>query len=149
MEALVAETPEPARSLLRALRAAVLAFGGVTERRIVDYDATEESPAFYVGARQLCHVHVGTDGIEVTIALSRGLTLEVIRAADVPQAVRDVVGRTKEYGATRWVSLTVAGDADLPGVIALSRHKHRFLAEGGGPADLAMPRDQTTLEKFV
>ncbi len=126
----------------------MLAFGGVTERRIVDYDAREESPAFYVGARQLCHVHVGEDRLDVTISLSRGLTLEVIRAADVPEAVRDVIGRTREYGATRWVSLRVGGPEDLAGVIALARHKHRFLMDGGGQADLAMPRDQTTLEKF-
>jgi hypothetical protein len=148
VETLLESQPEPVRSVALALRAGVLALGGVTEKMIVDYDVPEDSPAFYVGARQLCHVHVETDGIAVTVSLGRDLTFEVLRARDVPEAVRGVVERTKEYGATRWVSVKVTRTEDVPGLLALVRHKHRALV-GGGSEELSIPKDQTTLEKFA
>lgn len=146
METLVAALAEPGRSLVQAVRAAVLALGGVSERLIVDYDVQTESPAFYVGARQLCHVHPGNDRVEATVSLSRSLTFEVLAAEDVPDAVRAVVERTKEYGATRWVTVRIDRAEDVPGLLALLRHKHRYLY--AGEEELAIPRDQTTLEKF-
>ncbi len=146
MEAIVAGLPEPGRSRMQALRAALLGLGGVAEKVIVDYDARAESPAFYVGARQLCHVHPGGDALDVTVSLGRALTFEVLAAKDVPEAIRAVVERTKEYGATRWVGVTVKADEDLAGLVALLRRKHRFLLESEG--ELAIPRDQRTLETF-
>ena len=146
VETLVAALAEPGRSLVQAVRAAVLQLGGVAERLIVDYDVQTESPAFYVGARQLCHVHPGNDKVEVTVSLSRSLTFEVLAAKDVPEGIRGVVERTKEYGATRWVTVPIARAEDIDGLLALLRHKHRYLFQG--VEELAIPRDQTTLEKF-
>ena len=148
METLAAALPEPARALLQALRGALLGLGGVTERMIVDYEVRTESPAFYAGARQLCHVHLGGEGLAVTVSLGHTLTFEVLRSRDVPESIRMVVERTREYGATRWVNVPVAGSEDLAGLLALLRLKHSFLFEGG-PTDLALPRDQTTLEQFA
>jgi len=146
VEDLVAALPEPGRSILQAVRGALLGLGGVTERLIVDYDVRTESPAFYVGARQVCHVHPADDHVEVTVSLSRTLTFEVLNSKDIPEAIRMVVERTREYGATRWVSVRIAGLEGIPGLLALVRLKHRFLYQGEG--ELAIPRDQTTLEKF-
>jgi len=146
VEGFVATLAEPGRSLLQAIRGAVLGLGGVAERLIVDYDVRTESPAFYVGARQLCHVHADADRVEVTVSLSRTLTFEVLGAREIPEAIRMVVERTREYGATRWVSVRIAAPEEVPGLLALLRLKHRFLYEGEGA--LAIPRDQTTLEKF-
>ncbi|HEV8595547.1 MAG TPA: DUF3788 family protein [Thermoplasmata archaeon] len=146
VEALVAALGEPGRSLLQALRAAVLQLGGVSEKLIVDYDVRSESPAFYVGARQLCHAHPMDDKVEVTVSLSRTLTFEVLASREIPEAVRMVVERTREYGATRWMTVPVAKAEEIPGVMTLVRLKHRFLYEGSD--DLAIPKDQTTLEKF-
>jgi len=147
VEALLDALPEPVRALAQAVRSRVLALGGVTEKMIVDYDVPEDSPAFYVGARQLCHVHLEKDRVAVTVSLSRDLTFEVLRAKDVPEGIRGLVERTKEYGATRWVSMAVTRPEEVEGLLALLRHKHRFLE--GGAEELAIPRDQTTLEKFV
>jgi len=147
VEALLDAQPEPTRSLAQAVRSKVLALGGVTEKMIVDYDVPEDSPAFYVGARQLCHVHLEKDRVAVTVSLGRDLTFEVLRAKDVPEGVRGLVDRTKEYGATRWVSVAVTRTEDVDGLLALLRHKHRYLE--GGADELAIPRDQTTLEKFA
>ena len=146
VDAIVAALAEPGRSLVQAVRGAVLGLGGVTERLIVDYDVQTESPAFYVGARQLCHVHPGNDKVEVTVSLSRTLTFEVLAAPDVPEAIRGVVERTKEYGATRWVTIRVERAEDVAGLLAFLRHKHRYLYQGVD--EPALPRDQTTLEKF-
>lgn len=147
MAALLDAQPEPARSLAQAVRAGVLAFGGVTEKMIVDYDVPADSPAFYVGARQLCHMHLEKDRVEVTVSLSRDLTFAVLRANDVAEGVRGLVDRTKEYGATRWVAVTVLRTEEIEGLLALLRHKHRYLE--GSADELAIPRDQTTLEKFA
>lgn len=146
VEAHLEAQPEPARALAQAVRAGVLALGGVTEKMIVDYDVPEDSPAFYVGARQLCHVHLARDHVAVTVALGRDLTFEVLRAKDVPDGIRGLVERTKEYGATRWVSIPIAKQEEVEGLLALLRHKHAYLA--GSAEELAIPRDQTTLEKF-
>ena len=147
MEALVAGLAEPGRSLLQGIRSVLLPLGGVTEKLIVDYDAKTESPAFYVGARQLCHVHPYADKADVTVSLSRTLTFEVLGAKEIPEGIRGLVERTREYGATRWVSVPIKDLADLPGLLALLRLKHRFLFQGGG--ELAIPRDQTTIDKFA
>lgn len=147
VEAHLDAQPEPVRVLAQAFRSGVLALGGVSEKMIVDYDVPEDSPAFYVGARQLCHVHLAPDQVAVTVALSRDLTFEVLKAKDVPDGVRGLVERTKEYGATRWVSVPLARSEDLEGLLALLRHKHAYLA--GGSAELAIPKDQTRLEKFA
>ena len=146
VEALVAGLPEAPRMLLQSLRGALLALGGVTEKVIVDYDVRQESPAFYVGARQLCHVHTGDGPVTVTVSLSRTLTFEVLRSREIPESIRQIVDRTREYGATRWVSVTIATPADVQGLVVLLRLKHSFLFQGEG--ELANPRDQTTLEKF-
>lgn len=146
VEALVAALGEPGRSLLQSIRAEVLSLGGVAERLIVDYDVRTESPAFYVGARQLCHLHPSDDSVEVTVSLSRTLTFEVLNSRDIPESIRMVVERTREYGATRWVSVKIANAGEIPGPLALVRLKHRFLYEGEG--ELALPKDQMTLEKF-
>jgi len=146
VEALVAALPEAPRALVQSLRGALLALGGVTEKVIVDYDVRQESPAFYVGARQLCHVHTGDGPVSVTVSLSRTLTFEVLKSREIPDSIRQVVERTREYGATRWVSVTIATTGDVQGLIALLRRKHSFLFQGQG--ELAIPRDQTTLEKF-
>ena len=146
MEALVAALAEAPRGLVQSLRGALLGLGGVTERVIVDYDVKQESPAFYVGARQLCHVHTGDGPVSVTVSLGRTLTFEVLRSREIPEPIRQVVERTREYGATRWVSVTIATPEDVHGLMALLRLKHSFLFQGEG--DLAIPRDQTTLEKF-
>jgi hypothetical protein len=94
----------------------------------------------------LCHVHPGNDRVEVTVSLSRSLTFPVLAAKDVPDAVRGVVERTKEYGATRWVTIPIRSTDEIPGLLALLRHKHRYLYQG--VEEQALPRDQTTLEKF-
>ncbi|TLZ52088.1 MAG: DUF3788 family protein [Methanobacteriota archaeon] len=146
VEGLVAGLPEPARAVVQALRGALLGLGGVSEKVIVDYDVRQESPAFYVGARQLCHVHAGDGPVSVTVSLGRTLTFEVLRSRAIPEAIRNVVERTREYGATRWVSVTIATPADVEGLIPLLRLKHSFLFESEG--ELAIPRDQTTLEAF-
>jgi hypothetical protein len=146
VDALVASLAEPGRSLLQAVRGAALGLAAVAERLIVDYDVRTESPAYYVGARQLCHVHVGDAKVEVTVSLGRTLTFEVLAARDVPESIRNVVERTREYGATRWVNVPVARPEDVLGLLALLRLKHRFLYQGEG--ELAIPKDQTTLEKF-
>ena len=147
VEALLDAQPEPTRSLVQAIRSKVLALGGVTEKMIVDYDVPEDSPAFYVGARQLCHVHLERDRVAVTVSLGRDLTFEVLRAKDVPDGIRGLVDRTKEYGATRWVSVPLAAPEDVAGLLALLRLKHAFLFPGED--ELPIPRDQTTLEKFA
>jgi hypothetical protein len=147
VEALLDAQPEPVRSLAHAIRSAALAFGGVAEKMIVDYDVPEDSPAFYVGARQLCHAHLEKDRVNVTVSLGRDLTFEVLRAKDVPEGIRGLVDRTKEYGATRWVAVAVTRPEDVEGLVALLRRKHAYLA--GGADDLVIPRDQTTLEKFA
>ena len=146
VDGVLAALAEPGRSLAQSVRSAVLALGGVQERLIVDYDVQDESPAFYVGARQLCHVHPANDRVEVTVSLSRSLTFTVLAAKDVPDAIRGVVERTKEYGATRWVAVRVDRAEDVPGLLAFLRHKHRYLYQGED--ELAIPKDQTTLEKF-
>ncbi len=146
VETLVAALAEPARSLVQAVRAGVLGLGGVSERLIVDYDVRQESPAFYVGARQLCHVHTGDGPVTVTVSLGHAFTFEVLKSAQVPSSIRGVVERTREYGATRWVNVTVATPEDVRGLVALLALKHGFLMQGEG--ELATPRDQTTLEKF-
>ena len=148
VERFVATVPEPGRGILQALRGGLLRLGGVTEKMIVDYDAREESPAFYVGARQLCHVHPAEDRVSCTISLDRTLTFEVLKSRDVPEAFRGLAERTKEYGATRWVSVTLARPEDVEGFLGLARLKHRYLFLGG-PGELAIPKDQTTLEKFA
>lgn len=145
--ALLDAQPEPTRALALAVRAGALALGGVTEKMIVDYDVPEDSPAFYVGARQLCHVHLEKERVAVTVSLGRDLTFEVLRAKDVPEAIRGLVDRTKEYGATRWVAVAVTRPEEVDGLLALLRHKHTYLT--GAADELAIPRDQTTLEKFA
>jgi len=147
VEALLDAQPEPTRSLAQAVRSRVLALGGVTEKMIVDYDVPEDSPAFYVGARQLCHMHLERDRVAATVSLGRELTFEVLRAKDVPDGIRGLVERTKEYGATRWVAVAVTRPEDVEGLVAFLRHKHAYLT--GGADDLVIPRDQTTLEKFA
>lgn len=143
-----ARVPEPAASRLRVLRDALLALRGVTERLVVDYEDPEGGLAFFVGPRQLCVVHVAEAGPSVTISLSRALTFEVIKAADMPERVRAVVDRTKEYGATRWVTLPLETPEDVEAFLVLARHKQGLLLPRGAE-DLALPRDQTTLEKFA
>ena len=145
--ALVAALPEPQRSLVESLRAALLDLGAVTEKVIVDYDVRQESPAFYVGARQLCHVHTGNGPVTVTVSLGRTLTFEVLKSRVVPESIRQLVERTREYGATRWVSVPLAAPEDVAGLLALLRLKHAFLFPGED--ELPIPRDQTTLEKFA
>ena len=145
--ALLDAQPEPARSLASAVRAGVLGFGGVTEKMIVDYDVPADSPAFYVGARQLCHMHLEKERVEVTVSLGRELTFAVLKASEVPEGIRGLVDRTKEYGATRWVAVTVTTTEEIDGLLALLHHKHRYLE--GAADELAIPRDQTTLEKFA
>ena len=145
--ALVAALPEPQRSLVESLRAALLDLGAVTEKVIVDYDVRQESPAFYVGARQLCHVHTGNGPVTVTVSLGRTLTFEVLKSRVVLESIRQLVERTREYGATRWVSVPLAAPEDVAGLLALLRLKHAFLFPGED--ELPIPRDQTTLEKFA
>jgi len=144
--ALVAALPEPQRSLVQSLRAALLDLGAVTEKVIVDYDVRQESPAFYVGARQLCHVHTGNGPVTATVSLGRTFTFEVLKSRAIPEGIRALVERTREYGATRWVSVPLATPEDVAGLLALLRLKHAFLFPG--EEELAIPRDQTTLEKF-
>lgn len=147
VEAHLDAQPEPGRALAQAVRAGALALPGVTEKMIVDYDVPEDSPAFYVGARQLCHVHLAPDQVGVTVSLGRDLTFEVLRSKDVPDGIRGLVERTKEYGATRWVSVNIARHEDIEGILALLRHKHAYLA--GSAEDLVIPKDQTRLENFA
>jgi len=147
VEALVAGLPEPTRAIVQSLRDALMNLGGVSEKVIVDYDVRTESPAFYVGARQLCHVHAGDGPVSVTVSLGRTLTFEVLKSREIPESIRQIVERTREYGATRWVSVAIANEGDVAGLLALLRLKHGFLFQGAG--ELSMPRDQTTLEKFA
>ena len=147
VEALVAALPEAARAIVQALRGALLNLGGVTEKVIVDYDVRQESPAFYVGARQLCHVHAGDGPVTVTVSLGRTLTFDVLRSREIPEGIRQLVERTREYGATRWVSVSLAAPEDVAGLLGLLRLKHSFLFPSVDEPSL--PRDQTTLEKFA
>ena len=43
--------------------------------------------------------------------------------------------------------MTVTQPEEVDGLLALLRHKHRYLE--GSADELAIPRDQTTLEKFA
>lgn len=121
----MALVPPPGRRVFEALRAGVLALGGVRERIVYDTFAQEWVPAYLAKGGQLFHVHFERGTVRPTITLSRGALAEAVRVAPfLSPALKGRVARAPAYGGHLWASVPLGSAAevrDFLGLVELKR----------------------------
>lgn len=121
---------EPPRGeVLAELRRRALALPGVAERAMYDAFCREWTPGYYLGPRQLFHVHNFRAGLRATVFVGvRTLEPVVLDSAAVPEALRLLVARAKGGRGAKMVKAPLDSLDDVPGFMELVRVKWRFLS---------------------
>ena len=113
---------------LACLREWVMALEGVEERVLYDGFCRQWTPAYYIGARQLFHVHNFRSGLRATMFVGeKTLQPVLLDSDDVPEEQRLMVDSTRGYRGTKQVKVPLATVEDVMGLIELVRVKSGFL----------------------
>ncbi|MFQ6029843.1 MAG: hypothetical protein ACE5Q6_20395 [Dehalococcoidia bacterium] len=127
----IAATMEPEREeILLQLRDLVLALPGATERAVYDGFCREWTPAYYLGERQLCHVHNFRSGLRGSMFIGvKKLEPLILDSQRVSSRLRHLVARTPPGRGTKMVKVPLENPADAQGFLELVRVK--WESEGG------------------
>lgn len=120
----VVDAMEPGRAeIVRRLREIALELEGTDERTVYDGFFREWTPAVYVGARQLFHVHNFRSGLRATVFVGvSSLEPVALHSDEVSPAVRENVAATS--GRTmKQVKFPLEGVEDIGPLMELVRLK--------------------------
>lgn len=124
--------------ILAELRLRVLALPQVAERAMYDAFCREWTPGYYLGERQLFHVHNFPAGLRATMFVgTRTLEPLILESDAVPVALRRLVALAKAGRGVKMVKAPLDSLGDVPGFMELVRVKWRFL--GGVAATPSLP----------
>ena len=118
-------------AVMAQLRDMALSLPDVEERTMYDGWCREWTPAYYVGSRQLFHVHNFSSGLRATVFVGVN-TLEpwLLDSEEVAYELRLLVAKTHGH-RTKMVKVPLASVEDLAPFLDLVRVKWRFVT--GGP----------------
>ncbi|MBM3943252.1 MAG: hypothetical protein FJ316_10085 [SAR202 cluster bacterium] len=124
---IIRSLPPERGDVLALLRAQALALPGVTERAVYDVFCKEWTPAYYVGERQLFHVHNFKTGLRGTVFVGvRTLLPLVLDSEEVPEELRALAAGARG-GHTKQVKVPLDTVDAVVGFLELVRVKWRFL----------------------
>ena len=123
---------------LALLRDSTMSREGVEERVLYDGFCREWTPAYYVGPRQLFHVHNFRSGLRATMFVGENTLQPVLLdSQEVPEEQRLMVASTRGYRGTKQVKVPLATLEDVVGFMELVRVKLEFYLAGrmAGPVN--------------
>ena len=119
--------PERA-ALLSQVRHVALGMSGVEERTLYDGFCREWTPAYYMGKRQLFHVHSFSSGLRATVFLgSADWDSAIMEAFGVPFRLREQVSSTAGGRGVREVRVALTSPEEVEAFVGLVRTKWEFL----------------------
>lgn len=123
-------------ALVAQVRDVALEMSGVEERTLYDGFCREWTPAYYMGKRQLFHVHSFSSGLRATVFL--GLAdwdSAIMEAFGVPLRLREQVASTAGGRGVRQVKVPLSSTEEVEAFLGLVRAKWELLqAELSGKA---------------
>jgi len=126
IEDLTAAVSDRARSVFQVLRSQSLSEPGVTERVVFDGLAKEWTPAFYYKGKQLFHVHLYEDGVNVTFPVSAKVVRPLIlQSPDVPERFKAAVKAPRPRSDALWLAFPLMSEEDVKGFMTMARVKLR------------------------
>ena len=125
---IIAAMGEERGRALALLRDSAMALEGVEERVLYDGFCREWTPAYYVGPRQLFHVHNFRSGLRATMFVGENTLQPVLLdSREVPEEQRLMVASTRGSRGTQQVKVPLATVEDVMGFIELVRVKSGFI----------------------
>jgi len=122
---------EPKSTILAWLRDMVLSLPEVEERTVYDGFCREWTPAYYVGDRQLFHVHNFRSGLRATLFVGvRTLEPAILESETVAPELRLLVARTSGHRGRKMVKVPVNSSEDVGAFMGLVSVKWKFLTTG-------------------
>ena len=119
--------PERA-ALLSQVRDVALEMSGVEERILYDGFCREWTPAYYMGKRQLFHVHSFSSGLRATVFLgSTDWDPAIMEAFGVPPRLREQVASTAGGRGVRQIKVPLSSTEEVEALLTLVRAKWEFL----------------------
>ena len=119
--------PERAASVAQ-LRDVALEMSGVEERTLYDGFCREWTPAYYMGKRQLFHVHSFSSGLRATVFLgSTDWDPAIMEAFGVPPRLREQVASTAGGRGVRQIKVPLSSTEEVEALLTLVRAKWEFL----------------------
>ena len=117
-------------ALLGHLRDLALSMQGVNERTVYDGFCREWTPAYYLGARQLFHVHNFRSGLRATMFVGvNTLNPVILGAEEVAPEIRLMVAEASGGRGTKMVKVPLGCIEDVDQFMDLVRVKWEFVAE--------------------
>lgn len=131
---IISSLESPRGSLLEAIRDAALALEGAEERTVYDGFCREWTPAYYLGKRQLFHVHDFRGGLRATMFIGvRTLQPVILDSDQVSPEIRDHVAETSAGRGTKQVKFPLESMDDVEAFMHLVRVKWAALSGVTGP----------------
>lgn len=125
---IIAAMGEERGRALALLRDSAMALEGVEERVLYDGFCREWTPAYYVGPRQLFHVHNFRSGLRATMFVGENTLQPVLLdSREVPEEQRLMVASIRGSRGTKQVKVPLATVEDVMGFIELVRVKSGFI----------------------
>ena len=135
---IIAAMAEERGRALALLRDSTMSLGGVEERVLYDGFCREWTPAYYMGPRQLFHVHNFRSGLRATMFVGENTLQPVLLGSrGVPEEQRLMVASTRGSRGTKQVKAPLATLEDVVGFMEMVRAKLEFLKAGrtAGPVN--------------
>jgi hypothetical protein len=123
------DLPAPAAARFEAVRAGLLAIGGVVESVRYMGVSWRWSWEYAIGSRKLCWLHVVGNGISTTFTLS---DLEEGRVRAIPRLSAEVgraLAEAQRTGPVRWCWMELGDRKAVDGFLAFARRKGEWLHE--------------------
>ena len=131
---IIASLEPPRNTLLAALRDAALELAGAEERAVYDGFCREWTPAYYLGKRQLFHVHDFRGGLRATMYIGvRTLQPVILDSDEVSPDIRNHVAETSAGRGTKQVKFPLESMGEVTAFMKLVRVKWAALNGVTGP----------------
>lgn len=121
----IIEAMEEARgALLADLRSLVLTLEGVEERTLYDGFCRAWTPAYYVDAKQLLHLHNFRSGLRATMFVGSNRLEPLILESDrVPLELRLQLAKSSGQRGSKQLKVTLSSDEDVATLLELAKLK--------------------------
>ena len=125
----IIETMEAARGdLLTEVRWRALVLPGVTETALYDGFCRHWTPAYYIGDRQLFHVHDFRGGLRATVfAGGKKLVPMILESDRIPHDLRLQLAKTSQSRGVKQVKVPIDSANDVTILLELARLKRESL----------------------
>jgi len=127
VETVMTSLSGPDGQILSLARDLGLALPDAAERTVYDGFCREWTPAYYLGKRQIFHVHAMKSGMRGSMFVGvRALEPLIMASPEVPGHIKEIVDKTKGGSGTKMLKIPLDTPEDVAGFGRLVKVKWEF-----------------------